>query len=98
MDNITDLENELKIGEDFNLFKALSTQENIDNPYPVYHQLRNYDPVFSMKSPTGFLSENIWILTRYDDISNVLINKKFGRGNKFGKIKEDSKYYYKLNP
>lgn len=97
MDNITDLESDLKIDEDFNLFKALSTRENINNPYPVYHQLRNYDPVFSMKSPTGFLSENIWILTRYDDISNVLINKKFGRGNKFGKIKEDSKYYAKLN-
>jgi len=97
MDNITDLEKDFKIDKDFNLFKVLSTRENIDNPYHVYHQLRTYDPVFSMKSPTGFLSENIWILTRYDDISNVLVNKKFGRGNKFGKIKEDSKYYAKLN-
>ncbi len=97
MENDSLLEHEVKVGEDFNLFKELSTPGNIDNPYPVYHKLRNYDPLFYMKSPTGFLSENIWILTKYDDISNVLINKKFGRGNKFGKIKEDSKYYPKLN-
>ncbi|HMS64312.1 MAG TPA: cytochrome P450 [Ignavibacteria bacterium] len=97
MDNNSQKSTDLLINEDFNLFKTLSTRENIDNPYPIYNKLRNYDPVFSMKSPTGFLSENIWILTRYEDISNVLINKKFGRGNKFGKIKEDSKYYSKLN-
>lgn len=83
--------------EDFNLFKSLSLKENIDNPYPVYHQLRSFDPVFFMKSPTGFLSEDIWILTKYEDISNVLINKKFGRGNKFGKVKVNSKFYHKLN-
>lgn len=97
MENTVTFESKHRIGEDFNLFKTLLTKENIDNPYPVYHQLRNYDPVFYMKSPTGFLSEDLWILTRYDDISGVLINKKFGRGNKFGKIKEDSKYYHKLN-
>ncbi len=98
MENTATLESRLlKIDEDFNLFKVLSSDENIDNPYPVYSQLRTFDPVFFMKSPTGFLSEDLWILTRYEDISNVLINKKFGRGNKFGKIKEDSKYYHKLN-
>jgi len=97
MDNEILSDTGLKINEDFNLFKTLLKKENIENPYPIYHQLRSYDPVFFMKSPTGFLSENIWILTKYEDISNVLINKKFGRGNKFGKIKEDSKYYHKLN-
>ncbi|MBK8553201.1 MAG: cytochrome P450 [Ignavibacteria bacterium] len=98
MNSVTALENEVNlINEEFNLFKTLSEGKNIDNPYPVYHQLRNYDPVFLMKSPTGFLSEDLWILTKYDDISNVLTSKKFGRGNKFGKIKEDSKYYHKLN-
>ncbi|MEP7146994.1 MAG: cytochrome P450 [bacterium] len=97
MDTATFGQIDLNINEDFNLFQTLSTKENIDNPYPIYHQLRSFDPVYFMKSPTGFLSENIWILTRYEDISNVLINKKFGRGNKFGKIKEDSKYYHKLN-
>jgi pimeloyl-[acyl-carrier protein] synthase len=97
MEKISEKSTDFKINEDFNLFKTLTSKKNIDNPYPIYHHLRNYDPVFSMKSPNGFLSENIWILTRYEDISNVLINKKFGRGNKFGKIKEDSKYYSKLN-
>lgn len=90
-------EKAVDINEDFNIFKVLSTRENIDNPYPVYKMLRSYDPVFYMKSPTGFLSENIWILTRYDDISNVLINKKFGRGNRFGKVNVNSKFYHKLN-
>ncbi|MDQ3019303.1 MAG: cytochrome P450 [Bacteroidota bacterium] len=97
MNNSAILESQVKIDENFNLFKVLSSKENIDNPYPVYSQLRSYDPVFFMKSPMGFLSEDIFILTRYEDISNVLVNKKFGRGNKFGKIKEDSKYYHKLN-
>lgn len=83
--------------EDFNLFQTLSEPSNIDNPYPVYEQLRNTDPVYYMKSPTGFLSESIWILTRYDDISNVLISKKFGRGNKFGKVNVNSKFYEKMN-
>ncbi len=97
MDNVVSAGQEMKIGEDFNLFKVLSSKENIDNPYTVYQKLRSTEPVFYMRSPTGFLSEDIWILTRYDDISNVLTSKKFGRGNKFGKIKEDSKYYSKLN-
>lgn len=93
-----DSETQISIGEDFNLFKILSEKKNLDNPYPVYDNLRKQSPVFFMKSPTGFLSENIWVLTRYDDISKVLTDgKKFGRGNKFGKIKEDSKYYQKLN-
>ncbi|MBK8983262.1 MAG: cytochrome P450 [Ignavibacteria bacterium] len=86
----------LNIDENFNLFKTLSLKENIQDPYPVYHSLREYDPVFFMKSPTGFLSENIWILTRYDHISSVLINKKFGRGNRFGKTKITANYA-KLN-
>lgn len=99
MNNITSQtqEIELKIDEEFNLFKTLSTDESFDNPYPVYHQLRSKEPVWFMKSPTGFLSENIYILTRYEDISNVLINKKFGRGNRFGKVKVNSKMYEKMN-
>lgn len=85
------------INEDFNLFKVLSSPENIDNPYPVYQKLREYDPVFYMKSPTGFLSEDLWIVTRYDNISSVLNNKKFGRGNRFGKTKITAQNYSKLN-
>lgn len=97
MESASVLESDLKIDQDFNLFKVLSSNQNVDNPYPVYHQLRRYDPVFFMKSPTGFLSEDLWILTGYDDISNVLTNKKFGRGNRFGQVKVNSKFYHKLN-
>jgi cytochrome P450 len=97
MENISKTSDNPAINEDFNLFKALTTKENFDNPYPVYHRLRNYDPVFLMKSPTGFLSENLWVITRYEDISGVLINKKFGRGNRFGKSKINAQNYSKLN-
>lgn len=97
MQNTPTVEGELRIGEAFNLFKTLSTKENIDNPYPIYHQLRSFDPVYFMKSPTGFLSESLWILTGYEDISYVLTDKQFGRGNKFGKAKIPAQNYAKLN-
>lgn len=81
----------------FDLFKTLLSREVIDNPYPVYEKLRSESPVYFIESPSGFLSESIWVLTRYDDISKVLISKKFGRGNRFGKVKVNSKFYEKMN-
>ncbi|PYM03668.1 MAG: cytochrome P450, partial [Candidatus Rokuibacteriota bacterium] len=42
------------------------------NPYPVYHRLREKDPVH--QSPMGF-----WVLTRYDDVVTVLRDPRFGR-------------------
>ncbi|MBK9331720.1 MAG: hypothetical protein IPM96_04755 [Ignavibacteria bacterium] len=36
----------ISIDENFNLFKTLSLKENIQDPYPVYNSLREYDPVF----------------------------------------------------
>ncbi|MBL8007840.1 MAG: cytochrome P450 [Ignavibacteria bacterium] len=97
MQSLSETTDNYTVNEDFNLFKALSTKENINNPYPVYHKLRSYDPVFYMKSPTGFLSENLWVITRYEDITGVLINKKFGRGNRFGKSRINAQNYSKLN-
>lgn len=97
MQSLSETTDNYTVNEDFNLFKALSTKENINNPYPVYHKLRSYDPVFYMKSPTGFLSENLWVITRYEDITGVLINKKFGRGNRFGKTRINAQNYSKLN-
>ncbi len=94
---MTSQNSDFRLEEDFSLFKILGTEECIDNPYPVYHALRSKEPVYYMKSPTGFLSESIYILTRYEDISNVLINKKFGRGNRFGKVNVNSKLYEKMN-
>ena len=42
----------------------------IADPYPAYRMLRDNAPVW--KSPLG-----MWILTRYDDIANVLKNPSF---------------------
>lgn len=44
----------------------------LDDPYPLYHALRDHDPVF--RSPWGE-----WYLTRYDDVAAVLTDKKFLR-------------------
>jgi cytochrome P450 len=85
------------IDSKFDLFRTLVTREVIDNPYPVYSLLREQKPLYFVESPTGFLSESIWVLTKYEDISKVLINKKFGRGNRFGKVKVGSKFYEKMN-
>ncbi len=82
----------------FDLFKTLVRREVIDNPYPVYAKLREESPLHFVESPTGFLSESIWVLTKYEDISKVLLSKKFGRGNRFGKVKIGSKFYEKMNP
>ena len=82
MNNVTIEEDELISGidKDFNLFRTLSEGNNIDNPYFFYKKLRDYDPVFYMQSSAGFLSENMWVVTKYADNNKVLSSKKFGRG------------------
>ncbi len=81
MHNLSALETEpVIINEDFNLFRTLSEGNNNDNPYRIYKKLREYDPVFLMKSSAGFLSENMWIITKYADNNRVMASKKFGRG------------------
>ena len=81
MNTLSSLETEPQIiNEDFNLFKVLSEGSNNDDPYFFYKKLREYDPVFYMKSSAGFLSENMWILTKYADNNRVMASKKFGRG------------------
>jgi cytochrome P450 len=44
----------------------------IADPYPFYHRLRETAPVF--KTPMGF-----WLLTRYEDISLALRDRRFGK-------------------
>lgn len=44
----------------------------IADPYPFYRRLREAAPVF--KTPQGF-----WLVTRYDDVSHVLRDRKFGK-------------------
>ncbi|MCB0728904.1 MAG: cytochrome P450 [Ignavibacteriae bacterium] len=73
------LDSDLNLNKDFNLFRTLSEGNNIDNPYIFYKKLREFDPVFYMQSSAGFLSENMWVITKYADINKVLASKKFGR-------------------
>lgn len=87
----------MKIDESFDLFKTLVSREVIDDPYPVYKALREHMPYYYIDSPTGFLSESIWVLTKYEDISKVLLSRNFGRGNRFGKVKPGSRFYEKMN-
>lgn len=44
----------------------------IADPYPFYRRLREAAPVF--KTPQGF-----WLITRYEDVSFVLRDKRFGK-------------------
>src|SRR5262249_17766369 len=45
---------------------GLFGREMIADPYPVYHQLRSSAPVLWVEPPLG------WVLTRYDDVVDVL--------------------------
>ncbi|MGG4143628.1 cytochrome P450 [Paenibacillus algorifonticola] len=46
----------------------------IRNPYPVYSEVREQDPVFRFLLPSG---QYAWIVTRYDDAVNVLNDSRF---------------------
>ena len=81
MNKFSSLETEpLIINEDFNLFQVLSEGNNNDDPYFFYKKLRESEPVFYMKSSAGFLSDNMWIISKYADINKLLSSRKFGRG------------------
>lgn len=47
-------------------------QDFLTNPYPYYSRLRAEDPVH-------LSSRGVWILTRYDDVTSVLRDQRFGR-------------------
>ncbi|NIA68781.1 cytochrome P450 [Pelagibius litoralis] len=49
----------------------------LDDPYPLYHALRDHDPVFL--SPWGD-----WYLTRFADVAGVLTDKRFQRQSPSG--------------
>ncbi|SDY22230.1 Cytochrome P450 [Evansella caseinilytica] len=46
----------------------------IRNPFPVYHGVREKDPVYRFLLPTG---QYAWIITRYDDAVKVLSDPRF---------------------
>jgi len=50
------------------------------NPVPLYHAMRDHDPVFFRESPYG----NAWHLTHYADIAAVLKDPRFSADRNFG--------------
>jgi cytochrome P450 len=55
----------------------LNSAEFLANPYPVYDQLRNSDPIF-WSAANGY-----WLLTRYADIASLISNANFS-SNRIG--------------
>ena len=47
----------------------LTTDAFKANPYPIYARLRKESPVYQTK---GFRNQQSWLLTRYDDVSDLL--------------------------
>ena len=61
----------------------LQTSEFEQNPYPVYHELRERDPVY-WSDLWG-----CWVLTRYDDVvSTMLDHKRFSSKGRFTRVIE----------
>ncbi|MBW2282685.1 MAG: cytochrome P450 [Deltaproteobacteria bacterium] len=56
--------------------RLFTTPEGRRDPYPLYHELRRLDPVH--RSSLG-----MWLVTRYDDVSAVARDPRFGKD--FGK-------------
>ena len=52
------------------LDEQLSTPEFLDDPYPLYHRLRNVEPVHWSDA------WDCWLLTRYDDVNAALHDSK----------------------
>lgn len=68
-----------------NLWKPL-TEENIINPYGMYETLRRTDPVH--RAQTGE-----YIITRYDDIRDVLKSPAFETGNRVAWLRKGIEYF-----
>jgi cytochrome P450 len=47
------------------------------NPYPIYRRLRAEDPVYRTK--VAFWLPAMWVVTRYDDVVNVLKDPRFSK-------------------
>jgi cytochrome P450 len=54
-----------------------------DDPYPCYKWLRDHDPVHYSRS------EDIWVITRYDDVSNAFKNWKTWSSERRGNLVND---------
>lgn len=59
--------------------------ENISNPYQMYNRMRSQSPVFLAQ--TGE-----WVLTRYNDVFDILENSNFRVGNRLEWMKRQQNY------
>lgn len=57
-----------------------------ENPYPLYHRLRNEAPVYKVRNFTG----HEWVLTRYVDVKNILVDNRFIVDDIPGRVREKS--------
>src|SRR5262249_21485642 len=46
----------------------LNSPEFLEDPYPIYHRMRQHDPVYWSEAL------GVWMLTRYDDVLAALRN------------------------
>src|SRR6266480_30185 len=58
------------------------------NPFPFYAQLRTEAPVFPVKLPTR---QRAWLVTRYDDVLNVLKDERFAKDRRNAMTREQLK-------
>src|SRR5262252_9534853 len=61
--------------------RQLTSQDFIENPYPVYRALRENYPVYRSAA------WGVWVLTRYKDVVAVLRDpKRFSSAGRFSKL------------
>src|SRR6266705_5301426 len=58
------------------------------NPFPFYAQLRAEAPVFPVKLP---IRQRAWLITRYDDVLNVLKDERFAKDRRHAMTPEQLK-------
>ena len=57
------------------------------NPFPYYAQLRAEAPVF----PVTLMKQRTWLITRYDDVLNVLKDERFAKDRRNAMTSEQLK-------
>ncbi len=61
------------------------------NPFPFYAQLRAEAPVFPVKLPRSISKQRAWLITRYDDVLNVLKDERCAKDRRHAMTPEQLK-------
>ena len=61
------------------------------NPFPFYAQLRAEAPVFPVKLPNSISKQRAWLITRYDDVLNVLKDERLVKDRRHAMTPEQLK-------